>query len=53
MCSASLMDRSQTHPEIGEGGFRSGVWAVRCRHPLFSLVRGVRREHLGTLTRCN
>jgi hypothetical protein len=40
------MNRSQTRPEIGEGGFETGSWAFRCRHPLFPLVRGVRREHL-------
>jgi hypothetical protein len=40
------MNRSQTRPEIGEGGFETGCWAFRCRHPLFPLVRGVRREHL-------
>jgi two-component system response regulator RstA len=38
------MNRSQTRPEIGEGGFETGSWAFRCRHPLFPLVRGVRRE---------
>jgi hypothetical protein len=46
MYSADLMNRSQTRPEIGEGGFETGSWAFRCRHPLFPLVRGVRREHL-------
>jgi hypothetical protein len=51
MYSADLMNRSQTRPEIGEGGFETGSWAFRCRHPLFPLVRGapvcrVRRAHL-------
>jgi hypothetical protein len=45
------MNRSQTRPEIGEGGFETGSWAFRCRHPLFPLVRGVRREHLGEANR--
>jgi hypothetical protein len=49
MYSADLMNRSQTRPEIGEGGFETGSWAFRCRHPLFPLVRGVRREHLERL----
>jgi DNA ligase (NAD+) len=42
-----LMNRPQTRPEIGEGGFETGSWAFRCRHPLLPMVRGVRREHLG------